>query len=279
MIKLAPEEFAPLARYIEAISGISLDPSKGYLIETRLSGLVEELGFSSYRDLAARAASDPGKGIQNRIIDAITTRETLFFRDTSPFELLRNKLLPDLIDARCRAAAPSAPIDLRIWSAAASSGQEIYSIAMILKELLPVFGRFKVKLLGTDLSDAAITQASIGRYNGVEIERGLPREKLLKYFVAEGDCWRVRDEIRALATFQKANLLEDFGRLGQFDVIFCRNVAIYFTEQNKNRLFQKLENALAPDGYLVIGSTESLSGVPTRFIPKNYLRSVFYQLS
>jgi chemotaxis protein methyltransferase CheR len=276
MIALSPEEFSQLARHIETISGISLDRSKAYLIETRLSRLVRELGFTSFRELHARSVADLSRGIQKKIIDAITTGETLFFRDSAPYELLQHKILPEFIDARTR--QKRIPSTLRVWSAACSTGQEIYSIAMILKEQMPTNGRFSTKLLATDISDAAIAKASLGKYNSIEIERGLPREKLQKYFSREPDSWKVRDEIRGMVSYQKLNLMEDFSRLGKFDIIFCRNVAIYFSGETKAQLFRRLENALEPDGFLVIGSTESLAGVASRFIAKKYHQTYYYQL-
>ena len=276
MIALSPDEFTQLARHIESISGISLDRSKAYLIETRLSRLVRELGLSSFRELHARSTSDLSRGIQKKIIDAITTGETLFFRDNAPYELLQHKILPDFIDARTR--QKRIPSTLRVWSAACSTGQEIYSIAMILKEQMPTNGRFSTKLLATDISDAAIAKASLGKYNSIEIERGLPREKLQRYFSRDLDSWKIRDEIRGMVSYQKLNLMEDFSRLGKFDIIFCRNVALYFSGDTKTQLFRRLENALEPDGCLVIGSTESLTGVTTRFVSKKYHQTYYYQL-
>ena len=276
MIALSPDEFVQLARYIETISGICLDRSKAYLIETRLSKLVKELGLTSFRELTIRATVDQSKATQKKIIDAITTGETLFFRDTAPYELLQYKILPDLIDARTRQRR--IPTTLKIWSAACSTGQEIYSIAMVLKEQLPANGKITTKLLATDISDNAIARASLGKYNTIETERGLPRDKLQRYFSRELNVWKIQDEIRAMVSFQKLNLLEDFSRLGKFDIIFCRNVAIYFSEETKTRLFKRLENALEPDGCLIIGSTESLSWSSARFVPKKHLKSVYYQL-
>ncbi len=167
---------------------------------------------------------------------------------------------------------------LRIWSAACSTGQELYSTAIVLKELLGHFGNFDIRLLGTDISDKAVAAASRGYFNKLELERGMPGDKLAKYFVAESGSWKVRDELRALATFRTMNLLEPMAFPVKHDVIFCRNVAIYFTEQDRARLFTAIGNVLAPDGCLIIGSTESLTGLCPQYEAKRYLRSVFYQL-
>ncbi|MDJ0784092.1 MAG: protein-glutamate O-methyltransferase CheR [Desulfosarcinaceae bacterium] len=276
MIKIKPDEIALLSKYIYGISGISIDKSKAYLLETRFSKILEEEGCSSYTDLYHKAKGDPRKRIEHKIIDAITTNETLFFRDGGPFELMRHKILPELIDARAAKSAGSP--NLRIWSAAASTGQEVYSIAIIIRELLGPSKDYRLKLLGTDISDAAISQASYATYNKFEIERGLERSKLTKYFTSAGANWKINDEIRAMASFRKLNLMAPFTALGKWDIIFCRNVAIYFTLEDRKKLFNRLADVLEPDGYLVIGSTESLTGICPRFVPKRHLKSIFYQL-
>jgi len=279
MLKIKPEEIKVLSSYIYNVSGISIDASKAYLLETRFGKLLEEEGCKSYTELYHKTKTDVGKTLEKKIINAITTNETLFFRDSNPFELLKFKILPDLIDARAKKAGSAAGPSIKIWSSACSTGQEIYSIAIVLKELFGSNGGPRCTLMGTDLSDAAITQASTGSYNKFEIERGLPREKLQRYFTAIGGTWKIRDEIRAMATFKRMNLMQPFVGIGKFDIIFCRNVAIYFTLQDRKKLFNKIADALEPDGYLLIGSTESLTGVCPRFIPKRHLRSIYYQLA
>jgi chemotaxis protein methyltransferase CheR len=275
--KLFADEFKILARYVLTISGISLDDSKKYLIETRLAPLLKDLGLVSFSELYYKATSDASKKIQEKIIDAITTGETLFFRDAAPFELLQHKIIPDLVDTRSKRVPKTAPVPLRIWSAACSTGQEIYSIAMVLKELFGDLSRYSIRLIGTDISDAAVARASYGTFNNFEIDRGLAKDRLQKYFVQSNGSWKVRDEVRAMVSFKKLNLMENFNGIGKFDIIFCRNVAIYFSEADRAKLFKKIEGALEPDGYLVIGSTESLTGIAPQFEPKRYLRSVFYQ--
>ena len=167
---------------------------------------------------------------------------------------------------------------LKVWSAASSTGQELYSVAIVLKELLGNLSQYTVKLLGTDISDAAIAQASNGKYNKFEIERGLARDKLNKYFTVSGQTWKINDQIRSMVNFRKLNLMQPFTGLGKFDIVLCRNVAIYFTLEDRKKLFNKIADVLEPDGYLLIGSTESLTGICPRFIPKRHLRSLFYQL-
>ena len=276
MLKIQPGELKIIAKYIHDISGIYLDQSKSYLFETRLGSIAEELGCKSYEELYSHSKRDASGKIQRKIIDAISTNETLFFRDKGPFELLQHKILPEMIDARTP-SSPALKTNIRIWSAASSTGQELYSVAITIKELLRDLAPYNFKLLGTDISDTAVSQASYGKYNKFEIERGLDRKLLQKYFTLFGDSWKIKDEIRAMVNFRKFNLMQPFSALGKFDIIFCRNVAIYFTLEDRKKLFNRIAESLADDGFLLIGSTESLTGVCPRFVPKRHLRSIFYQ--
>jgi chemotaxis protein methyltransferase CheR len=274
VIRLQPEEQKSVAQYVHSVCAIALDESKGYLIEGRLAGLVEETGCASYSGLLQRARSDSSRALERRIVDAITTNETLFFRDTAPFDLLRHKLIPELIDQSARTGAAG----IRIWSAACSTGQELYSIAILLKELLGDPARYGVRLVGTDISDNAVGRASRGVFSPVEISRGLSETQRTRHFVPVAGGWQIRDEIRAMASFKRLNLMADFSALGRFDVIFCRNVAIYFTERDRISLFRRMERALQTGGCLVIGAMESLNGICPQFESKRHLRSVYYQV-
>ncbi|MFC1884845.1 CheR family methyltransferase [Thermodesulfobacteriota bacterium] len=277
MLKLTPEEHKYVAQYIHEISGITIEYKRAYLIETRLYNLVQDFGLSSYIELCRMAKSDLSKSTEKMIIDAITTNETLFFRDTEPFELIEKKILPDLVNIR-RKQSNISPIPIRIWSSACSTGQEIFSIAIVLKELLSDIENYDIELLGTDISDAAVVQASQGIYNKFEIERGLEISKLNKYFYPDGNNWKIKDEIKNMATFMKHNLMKPFNRSIKFDIIFCRNVAIYFYLEDRKYLFEKIAKVLQPDGYLIIGATESLTGICPMFEAKRHLGSVYYQL-
>lgn len=277
MLKITPAELKTVGQYIRDISGIYLDQSKSYLFETRLGTIAEEHGCNSYQELHLKAKGDASKQIERQIIDAISTNETLFFRDKGPFELLKHKILPDLIDLRTPHSSQM-KTNIKIWSAASSTGQELYSVAMTVKDLIGHrMDSYNFKLLGTDISDNAVKQASYGKYNKFEIERGLPRPTLQKHFTLFGDSWKIKDEIRAMVNFRKLNLMLPFAGIGKFDIIFCRNVAIYFTLQDRKKLFNKVADSLADDGYLIIGSTESLTGICSRFVPKRHLRAIFYQ--
>jgi len=272
---LTNDELTAWSRYIHEICGVNLDESKGYLVETRLGGLLRDIGAGTWTELLQKVKVETFGSLRTKVINAITTNETSFFRDTSPFELLRNKLFPELIDRRNRAGIK--PVPIRILSAACSTGQEIYTTAMVLKELLGAFGGYDIRILGIDISDAVIAQASYGHYTRLELDRGLSADKLARHFEPAGERWKIRDELRALATFRKANLLVPLAAPAPFDIIFCRNVAIYFTEPDKIRLFRNLGRTLDRDGALIIGATESITGLCPEFEPQRYLRAVYYR--
>lgn len=266
---------------IEAISslvidlcGIYLDESKGYLIDCRLSALCEQEKCSNFVDLAKKIRQTNDRRLRDQVINAITTNETLFFRDDSPFEALKHKAIPESIDAKARTPFPRR---LRIWSAAASTGQEAYSIAMTLMELIPDARTWDIQILGTDISEKAIERARLGVFAEHEVQRGLPPNYLHKYFTKRSDGWVVKDEVRHFVTFQRMNLVEPFAHLGKFDIIFCRNVAIYFTTEVRKKLFLRLAEQLTEPGYLFVGSSESLSDMGPRFTPQHHCRSIFYR--
>ena len=275
-IKVTPEEFKQFSKYILDISGIALDAGKEYLLETRLNPLISKLECSSFFELLQRAKTDFKKEIKNEIIDAISTNETYFFRDKSPFELLQHKIFPDLIDRRSQKNLSLKPT-IRLWSAANSTGQEIYSIAMTLIEMGITPDKYNIKLFGTDISDAAIAQASYGLYNKFEVARGLDLRRLNRYFDKQDDRYKIKDEVRVMAQFKKMNLIRPFVGLGKFDIILCRNVMIYFTSEDRKKIYHNISKVLEPDGYLIIGSTESLVNDIDLFFSKKYLNSVFYQ--
>ena len=277
-ITITTDEFRVFSRYIHEITGIHLKPEKAYLLETRMKPLFEQHHCSTFSELYYKIRSDHTKQLQKQVINAITTQETLFFRDQSPFEMFKYKLLPELIDKK--AAMPSAfsQIPIRIWSAASSTGQEAYSIAICMKEILGDLSRFQVEILGTDISENAIHRAREGLYRKFEIERGLDTAILQKYFTQEDDSWRIKKEIQDMVKFRNMNLLEPFLFRTKFDIIFCRNVAIYFSPEDKADLFNRMADTLEPHGALVIGASEQLTGISNRFEAKRHLRSLYYEL-
>ncbi|MBU2643271.1 protein-glutamate O-methyltransferase CheR [bacterium] len=277
MISITPEEVSLLSKYVVDITGIKLDPQKGYLLESRFQPLINDYQCSSFKELYQKSLADRTGSLMNQMIDAITTNETYFFRDSKPFELMSHKIIPDLIDRR-RKESGSDRFDLRIWSAACSTGQEIYSIGIALHEMLPDIERFKVTILGTDISDGVIAKASYGSYNRFEVERGLSDYYREKYFTKTANGWRIKDIIRTMVRFEKRDLNKPFTELGKFDLVFCRNVAIYFDIPDKIRLFQKISRSLRSGGVLIVGASESLSGIADDFIARHYLKSLYYQL-
>jgi chemotaxis protein methyltransferase CheR len=272
-MQVTAEDITFVTRLVDELCGVVLDDTKAYLIESRLGELTRAAGCPSYRELCQKARYAGDRALQQKIIDAITTQETLFFRDTSPFEVLQHRLLPDIIDGKAR--TPFAK-RIRIWSAAASTGQEPYSIAMCLCETIPDIAAWDVQILATDISDAAIKQASRGVYAAHEIQRGMQPRLLQKYFTPQDGSWRVKDQLRAMISYQRRNLLEPFVGIGPFDVIFCRNVAIYFDAVRRRDLFLRLADRLTPDGALLVGASESLLDLGPRFTPQNHCRATFY---
>ncbi len=277
MPNITEKEFENLARLILETAGIQLDKGKEYLMEARMEPILERHGLDTYNDLYNQAISDATGKLKASIVDAITINETYFFRDNAPFDLLKNKVIPDIID-RKSTISPNRKIQLKIWSAACSTGQEVYSLGMMFREMRLNADRFEINILGTDISSEAVAKASYGKYNQFEIERGLSGHYLGKYFTKLANGWKIKDEIRSMARFSQMDLNKPFSGVGLFDVILCRNVAIYFPLSVKISLFQKLAAVLNPHGVLLVGGSESLAGLANDFVPRHYLNSVFYQL-
>ncbi len=272
--QITPQEVNVWSEFIHASCGVYLKPSKSYLLTTRLQTMLKETNSSGFSDLLQKVRIS--NELQTKVVEAITTNETSFFRDSAPFELLKHKLIPELVDRRVKTGMR--PVPIRIWSAACSTGQEVYTVAMVLRDLLGASDGYDIRILGTDISNRVVAAASRGCYSELEAQRGLPPGYLLKYFTRESEGWKVRDEIRAMATFRTMNLLQPLVFPLPFDIVLCRNVAIYFTEQDRTRLFRNVVKCLAKDGSLMIGSTESLTGICPEFQPQRYLRGVYYQL-
>lgn len=277
MTPVSTQDLQIWSNYIKSVCGNHIDGNKAYLVENRLFPLMQETKSTSWLELYSKVKSDLTGTLKRKVINAITTNETSFFRDSITFELLQYKIMPDLFDARQKQYS-NGEIPIRIWSAACSTGQELYSTAIIISEMLEGKRQFDVRLLGTDISDNVIAKASCAKFNQLEIERGMPQAKLDKFFIKDGNLWKIRDEIRAMATFKLLNLLEPYYFPYKFDLILCRNVAIYFTEEDKKKLYSRLADALAKDGFLIIGSTESIGDLCPKLKPFRYVRSVYYQL-
>lgn len=273
-MKLTPDDVSRVCRLVDEVAGIQWDASKTYLIENRLGTLLKEFQCADTGELVARIRSGKEPTLKARFVDAVTTRETLFFRDESTFEALRHKALPEIIDAKERTPFSRR---LRLWSAACSSGQEPYSLAMLLRELIDDIDSWDVQILATDLSPAALATASCGVYSDFDLSRGLPPVLRDKYFRKTPEGWKISESVRKLVRFETCNLLEPFRNPGPFDVIFCRNVAIYFSLPVKRELFERLSQTLCRGGAIFIGASESLLGFGERWTPRAHCRGVFYQ--
>lgn len=249
---LSPGNLAYLCQVVYQEAGIVLDESKRYLLDARLKPLAQEYGLGTIDQLCTRLHGDGRGPLRRRVVEALTTNETLFFRDVAPFEALKTTILPELLQKRGQKRA------LSIWCAACSSGQEPYSLAMLLRELLPDIDTWKLNLLGTDLSEGILERARQAKYFQLEVNRGLPVKFLVKYFTRKHLDWELRPEIRRMVRFQTLNLKEDFQHLGCFDLVLCRNVMIYFNVDLKKRILAGIRGVLAPDGYLLLGGAETV---------------------
>jgi chemotaxis protein methyltransferase CheR len=261
--------FQYLAGLVKDRSGIVLTADKVYLLESRLMPLVRKLNLAGLDDLVIQARSGASPQLIDSIVEAMTTNESLFFRDVKPFEQFRRLVLPKLIQAR------AATKQIRIWSAACSSGQEPYSLAMVLAEESPRLQGWKLDLLGTDISKAMVERARAGVYSQFEVQRGVPSDMLRKYFVQEGERWAVVPALKPMTRFREFNLLDDPAPLGQFDVVFCRNVLIYFDQPTKAKILAQIARRLSSDGLLYLGGSETVFGITDQFEPVPGERGIY----
>ena len=262
-------DFTFLRLLLHLRSGLSLSPEKRYLAESRLGILCRRRAIADLPALIQRLRLGTDPTLEHAVVEAMTTNETLFFRDQTPFDLFRNVILPDRLEAN------AASRSLRIWCAAVSSGQEAYSIAMILDEMAPRLAGWKIQILGTDISGEVLERARQGLYSQFEIQRGLPIQMLLKHFHQDGDKWRISERLRNMVELRQHNLLEPSSHLGQFDVIFCRNVLIYFDVQTKAKAFEALAQRLTPQGALLLGAAETVIGITTTIVPDRKHRGIY----
>ncbi len=261
-------DLAFIQQFVLLRTGIHLTPEKQYLVEMRLDPVIRELQLPTFEALTARLRqSDPA--VSTAAIDAITTNETLFFRDKTPFELFEKMIMPKLIEAR------AAKGRIRIWCAACSSGQEPYSLAMMLDQMGSRLGGLSVEIIATDISERILNQAREGSYSQFEVQRGLPIRMLLKHFTQEGARWRISRSIIERVQFRSLNLLHSFQSLGAFDLVMCRNVLIYFAEATKRDVLQRLAAVMAPDGYLMLGGAETVLGLCPDLAPHKSERSLY----
>lgn len=252
-------DFDYFCQLIRTRSGLVLTPEKAYLVTSRLTPVARAEGLAGVPELLARLRANPVESLVIRCVEAMATHESFFFRDGGPFEQLANQVLPELIEARKSVKS------LRILCAACSSGQEPYSIAMLLQEMSARMPGWRLEILATDMSEAILRKARSGLYSDFEVRRGLTEERLKRWFSQDGSCWRISPTLQQIVTFRSHNLLHGSAGLGGFDIIFCRNVLIYFDVEQKRRVLGELRRVLTDDGYLFLGSAETVIGVSNAF--------------
>lgn len=265
-LRVSEPELTAFAAWVKDRSGIFLDAGKAYLLEGRLGALAERAGCDTVTQLQARAREDPG--LASRIIEALSTNETSFFRDRKVFDLIKNKLVPDLLGAD-----PRKP--LAIWSAASSTGQEAYSVAMALEQILFDLAKVNVRVRGTDISEAVVNVANKAEYGAADVARGLEPKELTKYFTRVGDKHRIRDDLRLVCRFEVDNLIAPRMH-GPFDLILCRNVLIYFDVPDRKRVVENLLRQLKPGGALLFGATDSVLDLSPRLKRAEYHGVAYY---
>ena len=253
-------DFDHFCRLVLTRSGLVLNESKAYLVQSRLEPIARAAGLGGAVELLGQLRAGPPPGLEQRCVDAMATHESMFFRDITPFEQIAATVLPELAKTR----SPGQP--LRIWCAACSSGQEPYSLAIVIHELSGLLGGRRVEIVGTDMSDAILNKARAGIYSDFEVRRGLSPERLNRWFQPNGDGWQAASSLKSMVFFQKHNLLNGVGGLGQFDIILCRNVLIYFDPPGKSRVLEQIARAIRPDGALFLGSAETVIGLTDAFI-------------
>ena len=265
---MTPPDYEYLRKFLKDSSGLDLSADKHYLIESRLLPIARKASLPGIAELVQKlkGGSTP---IANQVIEAMTTNETFFFRDKVPFDHFREAIMPEILQARASRRS------IRIWCAAGSTGQEPYSLAMCLKEMSAALAGWRVEILATDLSLEVIEKSKAGLYSQFEVQRGLPIQMLVKYFKQTGELWQINPEIRAMVQHRQINLLHDFSQLGVFDIIFCRNVLIYFDQDTKINIFRRLAKSTESDGFLALGAAETVVGLTDVFKPYPERRGLY----
>lgn len=250
-------------------SGLVITPDKSYLLDSRLTPVAKKWNFASLDAMTVALRGFADKKLIDDVVEAMTTNETSFFRDRRPFDMFQEFILPYMLKSR------SSTRRIKIWCAAGSTGQEPYSLAMILKENEKKIPGWKIDIVATDISNEVINIAKTGVYTQFEVQRGLPIQYLMKYFVQQEDKWKLSDDIKKMVRFEYFNLLESMRSLGQFDIVFCRNVLIYFDEQNKRKVMEGITELLPKDGFLVLGGAETVLGITDKFKPMASQRGLY----
>jgi len=271
-VSLREAEFGYLRNMLQQHASILLDADKEYLVESRLTPLAYKEGMESAQHLLENLRRSNFGLMHRKVLDAMMNNETWFFRDFEPFEVLRRVVLPELLGSRANTRV------INIWSGASSSGQEAYSIAMLLRECFGDMPGWSFRIIGTDISEAILARARTGRYSQLEVNRGLPAKYLAKYFTRDGSDWILRDEIRAMVDFRIINLHENWQNLPKFDVVFLRNVLIYFDVELRKKILSRVVQTMTPDGYFFMGAAETTHGLSSSFQRVAWEKSAYYRL-
>ena len=266
----SPEEYKNFQQFLERACGIVLGDNKHYLVSSRLTRLMRDNQIDSLQSLVDRLQASASGPLRTKVIEAMTTNETLWFRDTYPFEVLAKTIFPEFKEQNKN--------NLRIWSAACSSGQEPYSISMVADEYAIHNPGFRIDVTATDISQAIVAEAKEARYDALALARGLSEERKLRYFSAIGNHWQVNSNIRSRVSFRECNLMQSFAMLGKFDVIFCRNVLIYFSAESKKDILNRMAASLNPRGFLMLGASESIAQYCDAFEMVRASTGVVYRL-
>jgi chemotaxis protein methyltransferase CheR len=267
--EISPQSYYFFQNFIARESGIVLDDDKRYLLEARLMPIALKLRLYSLNDLFVMLQTAPDPSLRQQVVEAMTTHETFFFREAAQYDALKSTVLPEMLQERQFTRR------MRVWSAAASSGQEAYSLAMLLLEM--GVGHWDISILGTDLSTQVLQRARDGRYLQIEVNRGLPAALLVKYFKRDGLEWQLKDEVRRLVRFEQDDLRRGINAQGPFDLVFCRNVLIYFDIETKRNILSRLRGSLLPGGYLLLGGSETTLNLDDRFVRRQLGTAMFYQ--
>ena len=265
------DDFEFVRTMVRAQAGIILEPGKEYLVESRLLPLAKREGFASIEELIAKTKAPLGIGLNQKIVDSMTTNETTFFRDVEPFEALRKFVLPELIERNKQTRR------LSIWYAASSTGQEPYSVSMLIQEHFPQLLSWDLQQLATDISPSVLARAREGKYGQVEINRGLPANYLVKYFSKQGNEWQLKESIRKMVRFQELNLIRPWPTMADADIVMIRNVMIYFDIEAKKQILGRIRRILRPTGYLFLGGAETTMNLDDSFVRQQYERAGCYR--
>ena len=268
---MTPQDYDYLRKLLKTRSGLVLSAEKHYLVESRLLPVARRNGLFNLTGLVSRLRGPDAETLTVEVVEAMTTNESFFFRDKVPFEHFRDSIMPTLLYSR------AASRRIRIWCAAAATGQEPYSLAISLREMGKDLRGWKVEIVATDLSTEVLEKAKSGVYSQFEVQRGLPALMLIKYFAQVGETWQIAPEIRGMVRFMPLNLLNDFSHLGRFDLVLCRNVLIYFDQATKIGVLERIADVTERDGFLVLGGAETVVGLTERFKPVPDKRGIYGQ--